>query len=142
MPGFFQRHLSQCFPSGEDNVFCRFYPLLQNRPIELMPLLRLLELLKLARYEIRGGEKTEVFIRINDPQKLRRLAATNYKNNVLQMIQSRHKRNQELLSAFFKKEMSDDARWDLIEEYFLGNEDTVRRKTASTPVSSPAPTLI
>lgn len=127
MPGFFQRHLSQCFPSGEDNVFCRFYPLLQNRPIELMPLLRLLELLKLARYEIRGGEKAEVFIRINDPQKLRRLAATNYKNNVLQMIQSRHKRNQELLSAFFKKEMSDDARWDLIEEYFLGNEDTVRQ---------------
>ena len=43
------------------------------------------------------------------------------------MIQSRHKRNQELLSAFFKKEMSDDARWDLIEEYFLGNEDTVRQ---------------
>ena len=126
MPGFFQRHLSQCFPSGEDNVFCRFYPLLQNRPIELMPLLRLLELLKLARYEIRGGEKAEAFIRINDPQKLR-LAATNYKNNVLQMIQSRHKRNQELLSAFFKKEMSDDARWDLIEEYFLGNEDTVRQ---------------
>lgn len=35
-----------------------------------MPLLRFMELLGLATYEIRGGEKAEVFIRINDPEKL------------------------------------------------------------------------
>mgnify|MGYP007028320901 CR=1 FL=1 len=29
-----------------------------------------MELLGLATYEIRGGEKAEVFIRINDPEKI------------------------------------------------------------------------
>lgn len=90
-----------------------------------MPLLRLLELLDLANYEIRGGEKAEVFIRINDPSKIQRLANSNYKNGVLQTIQARHRSNQKLLAAFFTKELSTDDCWNLIEEYFLGNEKFV-----------------
>lgn len=93
-----------------------------------MPLLKLLEILELARYEIKGGEKSEIFIRINDPIKLNYLSQTKYINNVLQSIKQSHKKNQELLNAFFITEMSNQERWTLIEEYFLGNEEFVNEK--------------
>ena len=86
----------------------------------------MLELLNLASYEIRGGEKAEVFIRINDPSKIQRLANGNYKNTLLQSIRSKHKRNEILLNAFFMSDIDNETRWHLIEDYFLGNEDAVR----------------
>lgn len=125
LSNYFTRYLNQCSPNPENNAFFRFYPLVQNKPIEIMPLLRFLELLELANYEIRGGEKAEVFIRINDPAKIQRLAAENYSNNVLRSIRERHQHNHELLAAFFMAEMSTAERWELIEQYFLGNEDYV-----------------
>ena len=127
LPSFFTHQLSQCAVNAEGNSFFRFYPLVTNKQIEIMPLLRLLELLGLATYEIRGGEKAEVFIRINDPEKLERLATTGrYTNSVLQNIKERHRNNEKLLSAFFAADMSDDDRWELIEQYFLGNEEYVK----------------
>lgn len=125
LDSFFGRYLAQCTPNSENNTFYRFYPLTQNKPIEIMPLLRLLELFELANYEIRGGEKAEVFIRINDPAKLQRFAAGDYRNGVLSSIRKRHQLNHKLLSAFFLTEMSTEERWELIEQYFLGNEDYV-----------------
>jgi cytidylate kinase len=84
-------------------------------------------LLGLASYEIRGGEKAEVFIRINDPDKLERLAEEKqYTNQVLKHIQERHRHNERLLEKFFATDMSDEERWELIEQYFLGNENYVR----------------
>ena len=126
LPSFFSRIIDQCTPNTSDNTFHRFYPLTPDKPIEIMPLLRVLELLGLATYEIRGGEKAEVFIRINDPDKLIRLSKGNYKNTVLQTINERHFYNQKLLASFFTKDMESGDRWELIEEYFLGNEDYVR----------------
>ena len=94
-----------------------------------MPTLRVLELLGLATYEIRGGEKAEVFIRINDPDKIERLANNGkYTNRVLQSIQEHHRSNEQLLAAFFAANISTAERWELIEQYFLGNEDLVRQK--------------
>lgn len=122
LKNYFNRALIQCRPNIEDEVFYRFYPLVQDKPLEIMPLLRLLEVLELATYEIRGGEKAEVFIRINDPSKIQRLARTDYRNNVLQSIRKHHQNNANMLAAFFMKELSNDERWHLIEEYFLGNE--------------------
>ena len=128
LPSYFRRLMTPCVPAGEERVFRRFYPLSPDRPIEIMPLLRVLELLGLASYEIRGGEKAEVFLRVNDPSKLSLLASGNYRNAVLQAIHQRHKHQQELLSAFFLTEMTTPERWELIEEYFLGNEDYVDEK--------------
>ncbi len=120
----FSRDLHSCAP-GSDNAFYRFYPLVPNKPLPLMPLLGLLEILELATYEIRGGEKAEVFIRINDPAKLQRLATGKYTNQVLRSIQERHCHNHRLLNAFFLTQMTTEDRWKLIEQYFLGNEDYV-----------------
>ena len=126
LPSFFNRQAEQCTPNSADNSFFSFYPLTKNRQIEIMPLLRLLELLGLATYEIRGGEKTEVFVRINDPFKLESLAASGrYTNHVLQSIQEHHRRNERLMSAFFMADLSTEDRWELIEQYFLGNEGFV-----------------
>lgn len=128
LPNYFSRQIDQCYPNSGDNVFFRFYPLTQNKQIEIMPTLRLLELLGLATYEIRGGEKAEVFIRINDPLKIERIANSGrYTNQVLQSIQNRHRNNEQLLAAFFTTTMSSVARWELIEQYFLGNEALVRQ---------------
>lgn len=129
LPNYFSRQLDQCSPNHDDNVFFRFYPLTQNKQIEIMPTLRVLELLGLATYEIRGGEKAEVFIRINDPDKIERLANSGkYTNRVLQSIQEHHRSNEQLLAAFFAANISTAERWELIEQYFLGNEDLVRQK--------------
>ena len=82
----------------------------------------------LCPQQIRGGEKAEVFIRINDPEKLERLVTSGkYTNGVLQSIQEHHRNNERLLTAFFSADMNDDERWELIEQYFLGNEEYVRR---------------
>ena len=128
LPYYFKNQLEQCAVNTNNNSFFRFYPLIQNMQIEIMPLLRFLELLGLASYEIRGGEKAEVFIRVNDPDKLEYLATSGrYTNGVLQDIQKHHRNNERLLSAFFAADMNDDARWELIEQYFLGNEEYVKQ---------------
>ena len=126
LTSYFNKMLEQCKPNIDNDVFCRFYSLRKDKSIELMPILRMLELLNLASYEIRGGEKAEVFIRINDPSKIQRLANCNYKNTLLQSIRSKHKRNEILLNAFFMSDIDNETRWHLIEDYFLGNEDAVR----------------
>lgn len=125
----FQIHqIEQCVVNAPDSTFFRFYPLTPNKQIEIMPLLRFMELLGLATYEIRGGEKAEVFIRINDPEKIERLATSGrYTNGVLQNIQEHHRNNENLLTAFFTANMSDEERWEVIEQYFLGNGDYVRQ---------------
>lgn len=125
---FFAQLLNQCAPNAGKDVFVRFYPLVSNKSIEIMPLLRFLEILGLANYEIRGGEKAEVFIRINDPNKLVNLSNERYTNSVLQMIKEKHRTNERLLSAFFLAEMTTEERWEVVEQYFLGNKDYVQEK--------------
>lgn len=122
-----KQKLSSCVPQ-KDNIFKSYYSVSQNSNIEIMPLLKILEILELARYEIKGGEKSEIFIRINDPSKLDTLSQGKYTNNVLQGIRQSHQKNQELLNAFFLTNMSNQERWDLIEEYFLGNEEFVNNR--------------
>lgn len=122
-----KQKLSSCVPQ-KDNIFKSYYSVPQNSNIEIMPLLKILEILELARYEIKGGEKSEIFIRINDPSKLDTLSQGKYTNNVLQGIRQSHQKNQELLNAFFLTNMSNQERWDLIEEYFLGNEEFVNNR--------------
>lgn len=128
LPNFFINQIKQCEVNTENNSFFRFYPLAQDKQIEIMPLLRFMELLGLATYEIRGGEKSEVFIRINDPEKLQYLARNGrYTNSVLQSIQEHHRKNERMLAAFFATDMEDSERWELIEQYFLGNEEYVKQ---------------
>lgn len=86
----------------------------------------LLQILGLAAYEIRGGDDPEIFVRLNDPSKLKGLANNpRYNNRVLQTLNARHEYAARVISGFFTTKLDNEERWDLIEEYFLGNDEYV-----------------
>lgn len=122
LKGSMRRLLSQCCP-GEDMQYHSYLPYSQERTISIMPVLKLLEITELASYDLKGGENAEIFLRVNDPEKIKRLAYSNYQNGVLKEIKRKHKDSQELLKQFFTCSMSDERRWDFIESYFLGREE-------------------
>lgn len=104
----------------------------------------LLEVLGLANYEAHGGDEPEIFIRLNDPKKLHELAAdVKFRNRVLREMTNRHKYASKVITGFFNKEMTDEARWDLIEEYFLGNDAKVAETLGiTTQDAEPAETKV
>ncbi|MBU5434753.1 DEAD/DEAH box helicase [Pseudoflavonifractor sp. MSJ-37] len=120
------RLLGQCEPDPETGSFSSFVPDPAKRPIMLLPILKLMEIMGLASYELQGGEAAELFVRINDPEKLRRLAGGKYSNGILTELHRKHEDSRKLLTAFFQAEMDDASRWALIEDYFLGNDEAVR----------------
>lgn len=124
---YFTQMLGQCVPDDE-NVYRSFIPLNSNgkRP-EKMNLLSILELFGLATYEVNGGQNIEIFVRINDPIKIKRLSLGNYTNNLLTQIKHRHKISQTVMTQFFEKDFSDEQRWNIIENYFLGREEYVNQ---------------
>lgn len=122
LKGSMMRLLSQCYP-GEDMQYHAYLPYAQDKTISIMPILKLLEIMDLASYDLKGGENAEIFLRVNDPEKIKRLAYSNYQNEVLKEIKRKHRDSQELLKQFFTCPMGDEKRWDFIESYFLGREE-------------------
>lgn len=97
-------------------------------------LAELLQALELATYEVRGGDNPEIFVRLNDPMKLKTLSTDpNYSNSVLKEQNKRHDYSAHVITHFFMTPMSDEERWDLIEEYFLGNDDYVGARLGLEP---------
>ncbi|MDD3925234.1 MAG: helicase-related protein, partial [bacterium] len=123
------RLLQEANPNIEDGTTFRTYIAIQSGEIrpKLLFLAIMLELFGLASYEILGGKNTEIFIRLNDPQKLLRLTNSNYNysNALLSDIARRRESSQKIQASFLKAELSDKERWDIIENYFLGRDDTV-----------------
>lgn len=120
--GSMMRLISQCYP-GEDMQYQAYLPYTLDKTITIMPILKLLEIMDLASYDLKGGENAEIFLRVNDPEKIKRLAYSNYQNEVLKEIKRKHRDSQELLKQFFRCPMGDEKRWDFIECYFLGREE-------------------
>lgn len=116
------RSLAQCNPASDMKYFT-YVHYTNDAPINLMPLLQLMEILELASYDLKGGENAEVFLRINDPEKIKRLAKSDYKNNILTKIRKKHADSENLLKQFFTIKMTDEERWNFIESYFLGREE-------------------
>ncbi len=89
-------------------------------------LAEILQVLNLANYTVKGGDNPEIFIRLNDPSKIHSLSLDkSYSNNVLRELNDRHAYSSKVIRGFFTTEMEDSQRWDLIEEYFLGNDEYV-----------------
>lgn len=87
----------------------------------------ILQLFDFATYEYIGGRNPQIFVRINDPLKLKRLAEYDkpYKNNILVNIEERHKRAVKIMNSFMNNSYSNEERWNIIEYYFLGMDDVV-----------------
>lgn len=81
----------------------------------------LIEAMALGTYQLSGGKNPEIFIRINDPYKIRvTIQKGNYRNAILADIDRRQKKSVELMKQFFTQQYSDLERWDRLENYFLG----------------------
>ena len=84
--------------------------------------LKLLSIFDYITYEVSGGEEPEIFIRLNDPDKVRSIIMGNmfYSNNYVTKAKQKHDRDVAVLQRFFNNLNSDDERWNYIEDYFLG----------------------
>ena len=84
--------------------------------------LKLLSIFDYITYEVAGGEQPEIFIRLNDPNKVKAIVLGNilYANNYVARANQKHERDVEVLLKFFNELQTDEERWDYIEDYFLG----------------------
>ena len=85
----------------------------------------------LVSFEIIGGSKPEIFIRINYPDKVRQIVEGRvfYQNSLIDQAKKRHDNDVSILSYFFTQLSTDEERWKFIESYYLGrvfsNDGTV-----------------
>ena len=96
--------------------------------------LKLLSIFDYASFEILGGEEPEIYIRLNDPNKVKNIVLGNvyYSNNYVTRAKQKHDRDVNILLRFFKDLNTDTERWDYIEEYFLGYDVLEGMKTEPT----------
>lgn len=123
------RQLMQCSPNCDNNIHSSYIAISKgDKKTDILQLSIMLELFGLATYEVVGGKNTEIFVRINDPLKIKRLSNGVYKNGLLTEIESKKRKSQEILMQFMCSKLTDEERWDVIENYFLGNEEFVEDK--------------
>ena len=86
---------------------------------------QLLEFFDLATFQTIGGTDPKIFIRINDPNRLRLTAMDDfYSNSILNDVKQRFESSTDLLTYFFLCDKSSDDKWDLVERYFSGEDLT------------------
>jgi len=94
----------------------------------------ILELMGLAGYETRGGDNPMIFIRLNDPYRIKRDGdSSNYRNSVISKQERHHETSCRIFDQFFMNYMDNDARWNFIEDFFLGvSEEELLEKYPAT----------
>lgn len=100
--------------------------------------LKLLSIFDYISYEILGGEEPEIFIRLNDPQKIKSIVLGNtfYSNNYVNRAKQKHERDVSVLLRFFKELNTDKERWDFVEDYFLGYDVLCEPETVAAQDST------
>ena len=78
----------------------------------------------IIQYDMYGGQNPEIFIRINDPVRIKAIAEKSivYKNNIVKKAIEKHNRDIEILEKFIMELNTDEERWNYIEDYFLGKD--------------------
>lgn len=111
------KSFNQMFTDVRKEEFLKYL----NKDSKYLEIATILQTLEMATYEVSGGERSKIFIRINDPVKLENIAKNDfYKNEILTNIEKRGKRSEEILEEFFSGDFDNDERWNYIEDYFLG----------------------
>jgi len=81
----------------------------------------LMEMVNMATYEMKGGDNPMIYIRLNDPERIRKDSENdNFKNELLTRTAKRHEISNEIFDHFFTNTFTSDERWNYIEEFFLG----------------------
>lgn len=112
------------FGSSKDLEHIKYISTEPEKNREVIKLAYIMEVFGLCTYEIVGGEQPQIFIRINDPLKVTRLARSrDYTNGVVAAVEQRFGLNVNLMTHFFLSAMEDEQRWQFIEDYFLGKSE-------------------
>jgi ATP-dependent DNA helicase RecQ len=131
------RFLKQSSPNFENSKKYVTYLPIPRKGSKLsyqMLLASILQLFDFASYELIGGRNPQIFVRINDPLKLKRIAESEkeYRNSILTDIEERHKRAVTIMNRFLNGNYSNDERWGIVEDYFLGNDLVVNTRLGIT----------
>ena len=87
----------------------------------MVKLCEFLNSLGVADYQRLGGDQPAIFVRVNNPYYLNMLIRSkNYSNDILDSIYEKYRFSERVFTYFFTTKMTDEQRWDFIEEYFLG----------------------
>lgn len=115
---------------SESEVSVRYTECNSYRYKQISRLGALLDILGLGSFTSRGGENPMIFVRINDPERLQRDAENAYySNKILQATMDRYKVSTAQMDWFFTHSWSDQVRWEIIENIFLGEDlDDLRTK--------------
>lgn len=88
---------------------------------KIVKLSEFLNSLGVADYQRLGGDQPAIFVRINNPYYLYMLIRNrDYHNDILESIYEKYRFSERIFTYFFTTPMTDEQRWDFIEEYFLG----------------------
>lgn len=114
--------LLQSFEKNHNSTDSRYMTLKNGSKDSIA--LKLLSVFGHITYEMLGGEEPEIFIRLNDPEKIRRIVTNEvrYTNDYVTRAKQKHERDVKILSRFFCDFDTDEDRWDYIERYFLGED--------------------
>ena len=116
-----KRILTKMFEGTDFKSVSRFFSDEHDYSITYSRLGSLLEMINMATYEMRGGDNPIIFIRINDPERIRKDSENpSFKNDLLTRTAKRHEISNEIFDHFFTNTFTSKERWDYIEEFFLG----------------------
>ena len=125
-----KRYIHNSYPNQGDNSFVAYLGIPRGENAkrnEELFMASFLEMFGLATFELEGGKNAQVFVRINDSMILNRIVNSReeYRNRILSEIEVRHKRAAKIVEGFLMSDLKNEARWDVIENYFLGNDGVV-----------------
>lgn len=89
---------------------------------EYAVVLGILEAMNVLSFEMLGGANSQLYIYVNQIQGMKNIlnAPYNYNNRLLEIVSQRHLISVKMLTYLYENDFSNEERWDLLEDYFLG----------------------
>ena len=118
--------LLKMFEDTDRKSASRFFSNENDNSITYSRLGSLVELIGVGTFECQGGDSPMIFVRLNDPERIRQDSENeSFRNELLSRTARRHEISCEIFDHFFTSAFTSDQRWDYIEDFFLGatNED-------------------
>lgn len=93
-----------------------------KRTQEYNVILGILEAIGVLTFEMIGGANSQLYIYINQIQALKNIlnAPYRYNNRLLDTVAERHLISVKMLTYFYEGDFTNEERWNLLEDYFLG----------------------
>ena len=93
-----------------------------KRAQECNVILGILESMSVLTFEMIGGANSQLYIYINQIQTLKNIlnAPYRYNNRLLDTVAERHLISVKMLTYLYEGDFSNEERWNLLEDYFLG----------------------